>query len=64
MLKTSNPFETTIKGLKNTANVLATVRRIQSKLIDHGIISDAEEQVLRQYTDYGQISKKEVFTQE
>jgi hypothetical protein len=39
-----------------------TVRRIQSKLITYGIISEEEEQLLKQYTDYGKIDQKEAIS--
>lgn len=58
----SDPFKTTIAGIKNSANVRATVRQIQSKLINYGIVSDVEEQFLRDHTDYGQTDQKKLFT--
>ena len=58
----SDPFKTTISGIKNSANVRATVRQIQSKLINYGVISDVEEQFLRNHTDYGQTDQKKAFT--
>lgn len=59
----SDPFKTTIAGIKKSANVRATVRQIQSKLINYGIVSESEEQFLREHTDYGQIDQTEAFTQ-
>lgn len=55
----SDPFKTTIAGVKSRANVSMTVRRIQSKLINYGIISEEEERLLREHTDYGKIDQKE-----
>jgi len=53
-----DPFKTTIKGIKNPAHVRNTIRAIQMKLFEQGIISEREEQYLRQHTDYGQIDQK------
>ena len=58
----SDPFKTTIAGIKKSANVRATVRQIQSKLINYGIVSEAEEQFLREHTDYGRIDQKEAIS--
>jgi len=58
----SDPFKTTIAGIKKSANVRATVRQIQTKLINYGIVSEAEEQFLREHTDYGQIDQKEAIS--
>jgi hypothetical protein len=55
----SDPFKNTIAGVKSRANVSMTVRRIQSKLITYGIISEDEERLLREHTDYGKIDQKE-----
>jgi hypothetical protein len=57
-----DPFKTTIKGIKNPAHVRLTIRAIQTKLFEQGIISDQEEQYLRQHTDYGQIDQKNTFS--
>ena len=54
----SDPFKTTIAGIKKSANVRVTVRQIQSKLINYGILSDTEEQFLKQHTDYGKTDQK------
>ena len=58
----SDPWKTTIKGLQNKANVLVTVRQIQSKLITYGIISSIEEKFLREHTDYGKTDQKEAIS--
>ena len=57
-----DPFKTTIAGVKSRANVSVTVRRIQNKLFECGILSATEEQFLREHTDYGQIDQKQAFT--
>ena len=54
MKTTQDPFKTTVKGIKNTANIRAVVRSIQSKIIMHGVCSDQEQAILEQYTDFGQ----------
>ena len=53
-----NPFKTTIRGLQNSANVVAVVRRIQNKIIDRGIISERESEYLRQHTDWDRVNPR------
>lgn len=57
----TDPFKTTIAGIRHSANVRVTVRQIQSKLINYGIISETEEQFLKQHTDYGKTDQKEAY---
>lgn len=53
-----NPFLTTIRNLRNSANTRVAVRQIQSKIIAHGVCSDREMQYLRQHTDWDRVNPR------
>ena len=58
-----DPLKTTIKGVKNAVYVREVVQRIQNKIIDHGLCSEAEQVYLSRYCDhFEQIGQKNLFT--
>lgn len=51
-----NPFLTTIRNLKNSANTRVAVRHITNKIVAHGVCSDREMQYLREHTDWDRVN--------
>ena len=48
-------LETTISGVKKPgADFMVLVRKIQEKVITYGVCSNREQEILEQYTDFGQ----------
>ena len=56
MQPTKNPFLTTTRNLKNSANTRVAVRQITSKIIAHGVCSDRELEYLRRHTDWDRVN--------
>ena len=56
MKPTKNPFLTTVRNLKNSANTRVAVRQIQNKIIALGVVSDTEMEYLRQHTDWDRVN--------
>jgi len=58
MKPVKDPFLTTIRRLKNSANTRVAVRQITSKIIQHGVCSDTEMEYLRQHTDWDRVNPR------
>ena len=53
-----NPFMTTVRNIKNSANARVTVRQIQNKIIETGLCSDSELEYLRRHTDWDRVNPR------
>ena len=58
MKSIQDPFKTTIKGLRSSADVIKVVQRIQNKLFERGIISDQEHEYLRTHSDWDRVNPR------
>jgi len=53
-----NPFLTTVRNIKNSANARVTVRQIQNKIFETGLCSDTELEYLRTHSDWDRVNPR------